>query len=160
GHVRLRVFDVGVPETDNVALLGLEQIDRLALAGAPTRFEAELRNNTTAAIAALEANLILDGKASLVRVPEIGPGQTIKLPLTATFQEVGQHDVAFEIATDPLLGDNRRVAALDVRQNLDILLVDGEPSSEPLAAETDYLALALSLGGDAADAFRVEVMTD
>ena len=33
GHVRLRVFDVGTPETNNVALVSLEQVDRLALAG-------------------------------------------------------------------------------------------------------------------------------
>ena len=43
---------------------------------------------------------------------------------------------------------------------IDMLLVDGEPSTEPLGGETDFLALALSLSGDTAEPFRVEVVTD
>ncbi|MEX0679449.1 MAG: BatA domain-containing protein [Pirellulales bacterium] len=159
-RVRLRVFDVGIADTGNVALVGLEQSDRVALVATPTRFEAEITNDTGGRLAGLEANFIVDGKASLVRVPELNAGQSIKLPLTATFQEPGQHDVAFELAQDALVGDNRRTVAVDVRESITVELVDGEPSAEPLGGETDFLALALSLAGDAADAFRVEVLTD
>jgi hypothetical protein len=41
-----------------------------------------------------------------------------------------------------------------------MLLVDGEPSTEPLGGETDFLALALTLAGSTAEPFRVEVLTD
>ncbi len=159
-QVRLRVFDVGSSQTDNVALVALEQLDRVALVHTPTRFVAEIHNDTGGELAGLEANFIVDGKASLVRVPEVPPGETIRLPLVATFQEAGQHDVAFELPQDALPGDNHRARVVEVRQSMSVLLVDGEPSSEPLGAETDYLALALSLSGDAADPFRVEVLTD
>jgi hypothetical protein len=160
GHARLRVFDVGVAATDNVALASLDQLDRVALVGAPTRFNAQIVNNTGGQVAGLEANFIVDGKPSLVRVPEIAAGETIRLPLSATFQEPGQHDVAFELPSDALAGDNRRSAVVDVRQSITVKIVDGEPSAEPLGGETDFLALALSLAGDAGDAFRVEVVTD
>ncbi len=43
---------------------------------------------------------------------------------------------------------------------LQVLLVDGEPSTEPLGGETDFLAVAFSLGASDADAFRVEIATD
>ena len=159
-RVRLRVFDVGIAETANVALVGLEQVDRVALVAARTRFEAEITNDTAGQVAALEANFIVDGKASLVRVPEMAAGETIRLPLAATFQEPGEHDVAFELADDALPGDNRRSVVVAVRDSITVQLVDGEPSAEPLGGETDFLALALSLSGDAGDAFRVEVLTD
>lgn len=159
-RVRLRVFDVGITDTANVALVGLEQADRVALVAVPTRFEAEITNDTGSQLAGLEANFIVDGKASLVHVPELDAGQSIKLPLVATFQEPGQHDVAFELSHDALPGDNRRTVVVDVRESITVRLVDGEPSAEPLGGETDFLALALSLSGDAADAFRVEVLTD
>ncbi len=159
-RVRLRVFDVGVASGENVALLALVQADRLALAGTPTRFEAELRNDSGGELAGLEANFIVDGKPSLVRVPTLASGEVVRLPLIATFQEAGTHHVAFELPHDNLAGDNSRWAVVEVQQTIDMLLVDGEPSSEALGGETDFLALALSLSGDAAEAFRVEVMTD
>jgi Aerotolerance regulator N-terminal len=159
-RVRLRVFDVGIAETANVALVGLEQLDRVALVGAPTRFEAEITNDTGGQVGTLEANFIVDAKASLVRVPEMAAGETIRLPLVATFQEMGEHDVAFELADDALAGDNRRTVVVEARDSITVLLVDGEPSAEPLGGEADFLALALSLSGEAADAFRVELLTD
>jgi len=159
-RVRLRVFDVGVPQTTNVALLSLEQGDRLALAGTPTRFVAQVRNDSGGELAGLEANFIVDGKPSLVRLPTLAVGETAKVPLIATFQEAGAHAVGFELPGDALPGDNAGFAVVDAQQSMDLLLVDGEPSSDPLGGETDFLALALSLGGDAAEAFRVEVMTD
>lgn len=160
GRVRLRVFDVGTPETKNVALVSLEQVDRLALAAAPARFMAEVRNDTGGDLVGLEANFIVDGKPTLIRVPAIGVGETIKLPLTATFQEPGEHSVSFELPADALNGDNARSVVVQVRASVNILLVDGEPSSEALGGETDFLALALSLAGEAADAFNVEIITD
>jgi hypothetical protein len=160
GRVRLRIFDVGIDAAENAALVGLAQTDRVALVGVPTRFEAEIKNDTGAALANLEANFIVDGKPSLVRVPDVPAGETARLPLSATFQEPGQHDVAFELADDALPGDNRRTLVADARSTVSVELVDGEPSTEPLGGETDFLALALSLAGDAADAFRVEVLTD
>ncbi len=160
GRVHLRVFDVGKPQTSNVALVGLDQVDRLALVATPTRFEAEVRNDTLGELASLEANFIVDGKASLVRVPAIAAGDSVRIPLLAMFQEPNTHDVAFELPYDNLAGDNRAAVVVSVQQNIDMLLVDGEPSTDPLGGETDYLALALSLAGETAEPFRVEVVTD
>lgn len=159
-HVRLRVFDVGPVDTSNVALLSFEQVDRLALAGTPTRFEAQLRNDTGGELAGVEANFLVDGKATLVRVPTMAAGETIRLPAVAVFQEAGTHDVAFALGDDALPGDNQRWAVVHVQQGIDILLVDGEPSSEPLGSETDYLSLSLTLPGEAGEAFRVETLAD
>jgi len=158
--VQLRVIDVGAPETSNVALINLRQVDRLALAGTPTRFEAEVRNDSRGELGELEANLIVDGQPTMVRVPAISPGETIRVPLVVTLQEPGTHHLAFQLPTDALPGDNKRWAIVQVQQTIEMLLVDGEPSTEPMHGETDFLALALSLAGDTAEPFRVEVLTD
>ena len=159
-RARLRVIDVGIPETSNVALLNLRQVDRLALAGTPTRFEAEVQNASQAEQGEMEANLLIDGQATLVRVPGIAPGKTIRVPLVVTLDEPGTHQVEFQLPDDALAGDNRRWAIVQVQQTVDMLLVDGEPSTEPLGGETDFLALALTLAGSTAEPFRVEVLTD
>lgn len=159
-HVKLRVIDVGSPDATNVALVSLKQVDRLALAGVPTRFEAEVRNDTAGELAGKEGNLIIDGKATVARLPNIGPRETARVPLVATMQDAGPHEIGFELPNDFLPGDNALWAVAHVQQSVDMMLVDGEPSTEPLGSETDFLALALSLSGDTSEPFRVEVITD
>ena len=61
-----------------------------------------------------------------------------------------------KLPQDDLPGDNRRLAVTTCARKLQMVLVDGEPSSEPLAGEVDFLALALSLAQGDGDAFRVE----
>ena len=57
--------------------------------------------------------------------------------------------------------DNRRSLAIDVIDEINVLLVNGDPSQEPLEGETDYLAIALSpfaFGGeDQPDAVQTSV---
>ncbi len=82
------------------------------------------------------------------------------MPLVATLQEAGLHHVAIKLAQDDLPGDDSRLAVVKTQSRLAIVLVDGEPSSEPLAGEVDFLGLALSLGVGEADAYQVEVISD
>ena len=159
-QVRLRIFDVGSDQTENVAITDLRQIDRVSLAGAPTRYEAVIRNQTGQDLSGVEGTLSVDGKPTLVRLPTIGPGGTAQMPLTATLQEAGLHHLTFKLPQDDFPGDDQRLVVTKTQARLRIVLVDGEPSSEPLAGEVDFLALAMSLGAGEADAFQVEVITD
>jgi hypothetical protein len=68
------------------------------------------------------------------------------------------HDVSLELPEDELPGDNRRWAAVPVKDSLLIRLVDGEPSSEPFGGEVDYLAAPLSVGVGDAESWRIEVV--
>jgi hypothetical protein len=162
GHVRLRLFDVGSQKMDDVALVSLEQTEGVALVGTPTSWVATVHNGSTITTAERDANFIIDGKPSLVRIPAIEPRNTARVPLAAMFQEPGLHHVAFTIAlpADALPANDQAWAIADVKEDLHVMLVDGEPSSDPLSGEVDFLALALSLGIGKAEAFRVETVTD
>jgi hypothetical protein len=159
-QVRLRIFDVGSEQIENVALAELRQVDRVSLAGAPTRYEAVIRNQTSQDLSGVEASLSVDGKPTLVRLPTISPGGTAQMPLLATLQESGLHHLSFKLPQDDFAGDDERFTITKTQARLRIVLVDGEPSSEPLAGEVDFLALAMSLGVGEADAFQVEIVTD
>ncbi|HUY35337.1 MAG TPA: BatA domain-containing protein [Pirellulales bacterium] len=159
-QLRMRIFDVGSLKTNNAALVDLKQIDRLAMIANPVRWEAVVRNDTDHELAEIDAQWSVDGKPTVVRMPAIGPGETVRVPLNSTFQEAGSHHVEFELPSDELAADNRRWGVCQAREQVQLLLVDGEPSSEPLAGEADFLGLALSLGVGDADAFQVQVVTD
>jgi hypothetical protein len=159
-RVRLRIFDVGCDRIGNVALLGLEQTDRVALVGTATRYEAVVHNNRTAEAEGLETTFTVDAKPSLVRLPPIAAGATARVPLLATFQEPGTHHVSFRLHADDLEADNERWVVTPVREQLHLVLVDGEPSNEPLGGEVDFLSLALSVGVEEGEAWQVDVVTD
>jgi hypothetical protein len=152
--------DVGDDETANVALQALVPLDRTVLAGAESRWEATIRNDSSRLLAGLKAVLRVDDRPTEVRLPELPPHETVRLPLTVSFPGPGAHDLSLELPEDELPGDNRRWVAVPVKDSLLIRLVDGEPSSLPFGSEVDYLAAPLSIGIGAAEAWRVEVVPD
>jgi len=159
-RVRVRVLDVGNERTNNIALLGLEPRERAVLVGAASPWEAVIQNLSDGEIEGLEATFSIDDRPGVVRLPAIAPGETARVPLTATFQEPGLHRLEFKLPGDDLPGDDRRWRVTAVRENLRMLLIDGEPSTDPLAGEVDFLALALGLGIGAAEAWQLELLTD
>ena len=67
----------------------------------------------------------------------------------------------FSLAVRRLLhGDDSAAAVVQAIDTLNVVMVDGDPSSEPLPGEVDFLALAFSLGATDADSFHVEVIPD
>ena len=75
-HVRLRLFDVGSQQTENVEVVELEQIDPVALVGNPMRWEATVHNSSSRDLEGSDANFFVDGKPSLIRLPAIPPGES------------------------------------------------------------------------------------
>jgi hypothetical protein len=155
--VRVRLVDVGDEETRNVSLESLLPMDRTILAGAESRWEAVVRTDSSRSLSAVKAVLRVDDKPTEVMLPDIPPRDSVRVPLSAHFPGAGMHDVSLQLPDDELPGDNRRWAAVPVKDSLLIRLVDGEPSSEPFGSEVDYLAAPLSVGVGAAEAWRVEV---
>ncbi|APW59515.1 BatA domain-containing protein [Paludisphaera borealis] len=158
--VRVRVVDVGVPEAANVALESIVPVDRTVLAGAPSAWEAVIRNDSPRTLVGAKAVLRVDDKPSELTLPEIAPHTTARLPLSVAFPGSGPHEFSLQLPEDELPGDNQRWSAVAVKDSLLIRLVDGEPSTEPFGSEVDYLAAPLSIGVGAAEAWRVEVVPD
>jgi hypothetical protein len=160
GTIRLRVVDVGSDETVNVALERLVPLDRSILAGAASRWEATIRNDTSRLLTGLKAVLRVDDRPTELPLPELPPHESVRVPLNVSFATAATHDLSLELPEDELPGDNRRWAAVPVKDTLLIRLVDGERSSVPFGSEVDYLAAPLSIGIGAAEAWRVEVVPD
>jgi hypothetical protein len=158
--VHLRVVDVGADETANISLESLTPLDRTILAGAESRWEALVRNASPRLFSGSKCILRVDDRPTEVVLPEIAPGQSVKVPLSVRFPGSGTHDLSLQIPDDPLPGDNQRWAAVPVKDSLLIRLVDGEPSTEPFGSEVDYLAAPLSIGVGDAEAWRVEVVQE
>ncbi|HZZ28831.1 MAG TPA: BatA domain-containing protein [Pirellulales bacterium] len=158
--VRLQIFDLGAPATHQLSLDELKVQDPCVLAGVPAHWEVVIHNASDQSFDHVEAVFLVDGKPNQLVLPPLPAGQSVHVPLMATLQEPGLHYLSLQLPVDDLAGDNQRWTVVDVRERLHVTLIDGQPSSEPLASETDFLGLALSLGGEDTASFQVEILTD
>ena len=117
-----------------------------------------IRNDSPRVIAGAKAMLRVDDKPTELKLPEIAPERSTRVPLCGAVSRSRAARISrSSFPTTSLPGDNQRWAAVPVKDSLLIRLVDGEPSSEPFGSEVDYLAAPLSIGIGAAEAWRVEV---
>ncbi len=171
---RIVVVDVGEEETTNVAITSAFLSSGRAIAGVPTEFTVELENFGPAAVHDIRLSLryapITTAQGSeLAWVDLMGPaaapiasGEVVRYSIPCTFRSTGPHAVEIRAAGhhDLLEGDDVYPVAVDVVDAIDLLLVSGEPSSEPFDGETDFLEAALSPSSDSLSGLRPSVVVE
>ncbi len=81
----------------------------------------------------------------VVRVPAHG---FVTRTMRYRFDRAGDHSVVAELRSDGLGLDNKRFLVTNVAEAVRVLLVDGDPGTDPLDAETFHLQLALAAEDD------------
>ena len=155
--VAMRVVDVSNEPTENLVLVDLRSLNPLALVDTSLTFVAKIRNDGSQRAVPQPATLTVQGKPREIQLPEIPAGESVEITLSLTFETPGQHVIDLSLPSDQLTEDDRRYLVVDVRRTLDLLLVDGEPDSQPFQSETDFLALSYSVG---AAPWQVSRVTD
>ncbi len=160
-------WNLGV-DSDQLANVSVESVEvesPAVVAGRGARFSARLRNASDTPMGDLRVVWSIDGNPLDPRTMSIPPRSTVTSRLSRRIEDVGVHEIAVSVEHgDALIEDNRRSIGVDVIREINVLLVDGKPSRQPLEGETDFLAIALSpfaFGGeDQPDAVRTTVVTD
>ncbi|QEF98080.1 hypothetical protein Mal15_21270 [Stieleria maiorica] len=115
-------------------------------------YTATLRNASDLPANDLRLIWSVDGKPLEPRVVSIDAKSTSTNRLTHSIDRAGIHEVAATIDRgDVLVDDNTRRVAVEVIDEVNVLLVEGGSSKEPLGGQADFLAIALSpfaFGGD------------
>lgn len=171
---RIVVLDVGGDDPANIAITDVRIDGGKPIANVPATFEVDVRNAGLTAARSIGVRLRFaaapaalgpaSGGASLLgpSIDELGPGETRTVTATCTFRTAGPYGLLIELTGvgDALPGDDVFPVAVEVTPGTDVLLVNGEPSSDPYEGETDYLAEALSPRGDIDSGLRPEVILD
>jgi hypothetical protein len=139
------VIDLGKSGGDNRAVTDLRLRDPIVTVGQSTIIRAVVHNYGPSRTEGLRVRLMVDGRLGPDHEPiNLDAGEDQPVAFNYTFSAPGDHLVEVQIDDDPLKLDNHRWLAVPVRENLNVLLVDGHFKPEPFQAETDYLAQALS----------------
>jgi len=95
-----------------------------------------------------------DSESQVGEVIRVARGETLPRTLPYKFTTPGYHTVVAELRADGLVVDNRRYLAVRVEEDIKVLLVDGDPSADPLERETFHLEVALQPEDDAMGAVQ------
>jgi hypothetical protein len=157
----LLVVDLGGRRDANVGVVGLAPLSKSPVVGVPTRFQAMVRNFGDAEVSDVAVTFTAGDAAPLsARVPRIKPRSTEPVEFTFTFREAGALVAMAETEADDLPADNARYFAADVQKGVEVLVVDGEPSSEYGQSETFYLERALAPPGELRSGNLLQVITE
>ena len=74
---------------------------------------------------------------------KLGPHEKGQVLFTHAFDTAGSHTIEVVADGDALKADNSYLASIPVRDKIPVLLVNGDPSPEPLKSETDFAEIAL-----------------
>ena len=146
----------------NISVDAIEADSPAVVAGRESRWSCRIRNSGDAPASDLRLSWVIDGHEVQSAAVSVPPRAATVAAATHRFDGPGVHElqVAVEVA-DALPQDNRRHFAAEVIRQIDVLLVDGDPSDRPLESETDFLSIALSpfafSGQTRSDAVRVQV---
>ncbi len=162
-RAEVAVVDASVGEAENVAIVELALTDSVALVDAPAAVTATVQNFGRGEKKTVRLELSL-GRPSATgpdavmlpietRVIESIPaGQrtsvTFALAGGTRFRDAGLHLVQLKLVeADDLPADDTRTLAVEVRDALPVVLVNGKPSADPVQRASEYLHDALEPAG-------------
>lgn len=140
----IRVADAG---GENAGISALTMESPLLTPRLPARAVVQVVNHTSSAQRGLTLQFRRAGQVlRRENVPDIAAGGSATVAASLEFAHSGTHllEVELEGASRDLLGvDDTRYLSVEVRENVAVLLIDGQPGATPLSGQAGYLATAL-----------------
>jgi len=139
----LVLLDVGQAGASNLAVVDLRIGRSKALVRQPTSITAEIKNFSDRPAPDLPVQLWVDGAKVAERKLTIRPRGQASATFVHRFEAPGERAVEVRIAKDALPVDDRRYLVVDVREQIQVLCIDGKPDTGSRGA-TYFLARALN----------------
>ncbi|MFQ5805166.1 MAG: BatA domain-containing protein, partial [Phycisphaerae bacterium] len=156
--LRVVLIATGTAARDNVAILDAQLERPQTVAGQPAVVNMTVANYSGEPLDNAQVRVEVDG-APLPPVPvkAIAAGESRTVAVEVTFPDDGFAELAVRVDTiDGLPADNARRLALPVKGSLAVLLVDGQPATDPVRDEVYFLRNALAPTGPFSSGIRVQ----
>ncbi len=135
--------NVGATEADNVSVDAVTVSPARNVVNRPIVIRVAVSNVGGTSHSDLHVYLRVDGRERGQARLSLPAGQSGQAIFTHTFEQPGPHLIEASTDDDALAVDNTAFYSTEVIDQIPVLLVNGEPSREPLRGETDFLSLAL-----------------
>lgn len=140
----LTLFRLDNDLTENLSIASMDLSALVAAEGQPVGVRVRIKNHGKRLWQDVALHLEADGaRLRTTRITVPGDGE-VTTSFTHAFDKVGDHALGVRLEGDALTEDNVAQAVVNVRRQIDVLLIDGKPGNEPLSGAADFLELALS----------------
>lgn len=157
----LFVVDVGGDRISNLAITSVVPQDKTLAVGVPARFEVELQNHGASDLHDIQVSFgVRDAVPQRASVGTVKAGEKAAVPFTVVRYEAGPAALVAQTDGDEFPADNTFYYAGHVQEGISLLVVDGNPSAEPAAAETFFLERALRPPGELPSGNKVQVVSE
>jgi len=168
-RVEVRAMDFGRQPHDNLTIESSDVLDRFAVARVPLRMRLEVRNSGGSAVRDVEVTFratvpTAEGPKD-VELPRgvidrIDAGATGRVEVPLTCPHGGAAAVTAALPPDELLADSTAELALDVREAIRVLVVDGRRDlTDPTESESFFFARAVDPYQDGSFGVRTDIIT-
>ncbi|MCE9582128.1 MAG: BatA domain-containing protein [Planctomycetes bacterium] len=147
------LYDVGGNQVDNLAVVDLEmgESQKVVSTDNSCEFSTTVRNYGSMQVSDVSLNVFVDGAKQTSYTLTVPPHDKVRQSFYFTFREPGPHAVSVELDPDALLHDNKRSLAVDVRDALKVLMVNGAKGPTFQTDGVAALKAALNPSQDATD---------
>ena len=144
--VRVQLITVGSSLNANLGISRLTPAAALPAVDQPFRIDVDVTNFGEAPVTRVPVKLLVDGQASGNPwiIEELGPGRSETATLYTALPGPGYHRVTVALEGDKAPFDDRQTVVMRARDEVNVLLVDGEPGAEDRDSETFFLREALA----------------
>lgn len=141
---RISLVNVAGPESSNAAVTAIHTDAEVVTVDQTVSIQAVLRNFGQSILREQTVELLVDGRLVDTKRVDLPPGVDIPLDLAYQFLTAGDHSIEVHLQDDALPVDNRRWLAVPVREQLNVLLVNGRPAGRARDSATFYVERALA----------------
>ncbi|MEO2032208.1 MAG: VWA domain-containing protein, partial [Planctomycetaceae bacterium] len=141
----LIVVNVGSnQEVSNQAIVGGAPAVQHAIVGLPITLRPQVANYSVSGSAEVSVSVFIDEKEIARTNLALKPGETGEAEIVYTPNEPGVLRGRYEIVADHFTDDDTYLFSIDVAPQLEVLLINGHPTPEPLDNEGLYLRTAMT----------------
>lgn len=130
--------------TENLSIASADLSALVVAKEQPIGMRVRIQNHGKRPWQDVAVHLEVDGARLRTSRVSLAPEGEAVISFVHAFDQVGDHSLAVRLEGDSFPDDNAFYSVVQVRNQLNVLLIDGSPSTEPLEGAADFLELALT----------------
>lgn len=151
---QITFYRVGSDLAENLSIASADLSALVAAETQPIGIRVRIKNHGKRPWQDIPVHLETDGARLRTARVSLAPEGEAVLSFTHAFDKVGAHSLSVRIEGDSFSDDNAFHSVVQVRNQLNVLLIDGKPGTLPLEGATDFLELALTPHTAAANSLK------
>ncbi|WP_395747539.1 BatA domain-containing protein [Prosthecobacter sp.] len=140
---QITFYRVGSDLAENLSIASADISALVAAESQPVGLRVRIKNHGKRPWQDIPVHLEADGARLRTARVSLAPEGEAVLSFTHAFDKVGDHSLSVRLEGDSFADDNAFFSIVQVRNQLNVLLIDGKPSNEPLEGAADFIDIAL-----------------